>query len=121
MVWQAWDSGKFEVLLYDGTNTKQITNNLLSNEIPRINDNGQIVWFADDEIYTFLDGESWPITNNEYDDWYADINNNGTIVWAGFDGNDYEIYYGTPIPEPSTMLLIGFGLLGAGLFRRKRH
>jgi len=28
--------------------------------------------------------------------------------------------YASPIPEPSTMLLLSFGLMGAGFFRRKR-
>jgi len=119
VVWQAWQSGKFEVLLYDGSDVTQITNNLLSNEIPRINDNGQIVWFAAEEIYIYDNGSSWAITNNDVKDWYADINNEGIITWAGFDGNDYEIYMGKPVPEPSGLLLLAIGLISM-LKRRKR-
>ena len=39
--------------------------------------------------------------------------------WTMMCGNDIVEGGGTPIPEPATMLLLGFGLLGLGLARRK--
>jgi hypothetical protein len=52
--------------------------------------------------------------------WLADM---GEFYGDGYSGSNYFQIYGTTdsssVPEPSTLLLVGFGLLGLAGFRRK--
>jgi len=42
------------------------------------------------------------------------------LHWTMFCGNDVvELEVGQPVPEPGTMLLVGCGLIGLAVFRRK--
>ena len=50
---------------------------------------------------------------------YAFQYNLGTISSSGGATVEFQKVV-TPVPEPSTLLLIGFGLLGLGIYRKKR-
>lgn len=62
----------------------------------RINDNGEVVYRANDgndiEIYLYSNNNAKQVTFNNYDDGYPDINNSGLITWAGRYSPNYKIY-----------------------------
>ncbi len=77
--------GDWEIFLYDGVNTTQLTNNAYDDEEPQINDNGEVVWWgwdgSDYEIFLYNDRSTTQLTDNDYDDDYPQINDNGYVVW----------------------------------------
>ena len=62
------------------------------------------------------------MADNLYNDYGPQINDNGQLAWYGDNGSGNEIFIASPsepIPEPTTMLLLGSGLVGLTGFRRK--
>lgn len=100
VVWKHFagaNDDNYEIFLYSRTEglVRQITNNGFSNQIPRINEHGDIVWTRYDfsvnpwqgTIMLYSDGEIVELTNGQSQDQSPDINDSGNIVWAhGSDG-----------------------------------
>jgi len=96
VVWVGYGGLDSEIYLYDGTNTRQLTEDAYDDIDPQINDNGYVVWSgydgSDYEIYLFDGANVVQLTDNSYFDGAPQINDNGYVVWSGYDGSDYEIY-----------------------------
>ena len=76
-----------------------------------------------DDIIKFLVGGPWVYAVIKAGtSYYAVYNSNNddelTIQWAAI--NKKDISYISFVPEPATMLLLGFGLIGLAAFGRKR-
>ena len=86
----------YDIFLYNGTSTIQLTDNDYHDQYPQISDTGHVVWCGDDgsdyEIFLYDGTSTTQLTDNPYDDGYPQINNNGYVVWFGWDGSDYEIF-----------------------------
>jgi hypothetical protein len=118
VVWEGWDGTDWEIFLYDGTKTIQITDNLLDDQNPKINDSGYIVWerwdvvdyyYTDTEILLYNGTDIIQITDNSYNDFDPEVNNKGHVVWAWgpiqqewpFLGTGISIYDGENITQLS--------------------
>jgi len=77
----------WDIFLYDGTSTTQITNSKYNESDPQINANGNIVWQVydggDNEIALYNNSTTTPITDNDYNDYDPQINANGHVTWYG--------------------------------------
>jgi hypothetical protein len=104
VVWSGDDGNDWEIFLYNGTETIQLTNNDVDDQRPHIWGD-HVVWTGDDgndtEIFLYNGTETIQLTDNDVDD-----GSSGTglgvdsglriwgdhVVWQGDDGNDEEIF-----------------------------
>jgi Calx-beta domain/SdrD B-like domain len=106
VVWMAYNgsTGLYDVFLYDGLTTRQVSaNDGVDDYNPQI-DAGRIVWqhgFNDASDIMYFDGANTiRLTNNSYPDQAPQIDA-GQVVWQGWDGHDWEIflYNGTSVVQ----------------------
>ncbi len=120
VVWSGWDGSDpttVEIFFWDGATTTQITNNSTTDSQPAIS-GSNVVWVCDTEICLWDGGIVTQITDNSSGVSVPDISGLN-VVWRGSDGSDTAIYM-TTIPEPSTALLLAFGLAGLAAGRRRK-
>jgi hypothetical protein len=95
VVWAEDDGTDYEIFLYDGSITTQLTNNDYDDNYFEINDNGYVVWQGDDgsnyQLFLFDGSTVKQLSDSKYDYSY-DMNNKGEVVWEEHDGSDYEIF-----------------------------
>lgn len=118
VVWEGWDGTDWEIFLYDGTKTIQITDNSHYDQNPKISDSGYIVWgrrdlidgyYTDSEIFLYNDSDIIQLTDNSYDDFDPEVNDKGHVVWAWgpiqhewpFSGRGISIYDSVNITQLS--------------------
>jgi len=84
----------YEIFLYDGMGTVQLTNNDHDDEYPRIY-SSNVVWIGGDghdcEIFLYDGSTITQITDNDEDDKFAQVYGSN-VIWYGWDGNDTEIF-----------------------------
>lgn len=87
-----------EIFFYDGVTMKKISDNHGRVNSPRINVQGQVVWYGWDgsnyEIFFYDGKKTKKISHNPGYDYSPQINDQGYIVWEGEDTSwdDWEIF-----------------------------
>ncbi len=107
--------GDYEIFLYDGVTTTQLTDNDYDDEYPRINNQGQVVWQGGSEysspyyeIFLYNGTTTTQLTDNHYWDQRPQIGDNGWVVWQA---GTYDEGMGIWLYDGSTSSRItGFGL-----------
>ena len=86
-----------DIILYDGSTTKQITNNDSHYSNPQINNDGYVVYVEDNTNAIFLYDGTTTIKLSDGNTFWdlptkPQINNQGLVVWQENDGSDYSGY-----------------------------
>jgi len=94
IVWRSPDNNGWQIFLYDGRQTIQLTNDSYDKTEPQLN-NGKVVWSSYDgnnyEIFLYDGKQTTQLTNNDYDNNDFQIDN-GQVVWQSYDGSHYQIF-----------------------------
>ncbi len=110
--WKQCDGQRCEIMLYDGSEIVQVTDEFYSGgsrrEPPSISGE-YLAWVANNgggiEIYVY-DGNS--ITEITHTDVYKGrpVVGGSRVAWLQRDGDDTELFLATRVPEPSTIALL---------------
>jgi hypothetical protein len=94
VVWSGSTDGlDDEIFLWNGSTSRQLTDNLSPDLYPQINNRGQVTWLGGDWQVFLWDGaavrqlSSRSIVNSE-----PKINNAGQVVWEGHDHVGYQVF-----------------------------
>jgi len=94
-----------DIFFCDGSSIVQVTEDDRSNQIPRINNAGEITWPRFDfcpnpwesNILLRRAGTTWVVSRDSFEPNWPDINEQGAVVWGG-DADGLELY--SPLPGP---------------------
>ncbi len=93
IVWKGEGNNTYNLYLYDGINTIELTNNIYySDELGVQLDGNNVIWRKYDghdyEIYWYDGIRTTQLTNNEIEDYSPQIDSNN-IAWYDSDNNVY--------------------------------
>ncbi len=103
--------GQFEYFIYGTEVDVYVNNTLLTSNI--YYQNGYSGWYGESyrNMYIVVEAEAGEVINN--------VTLGMTSTYGNYDGVTFDHVAIDPVPEPTTMLLLGTGLIGLAGFRRK--
>lgn len=93
--WVRYSSGHYEIMLSDGVQARQVTNDGGGKNTPRVNGNGSVLWHSSYGVFIYHDGEIKRIDTprkNSYSS-YKPINDKGQAVWTGVAGQWTQVFF----------------------------
>ncbi len=93
-----------QIYLYDGTETKRISEGTHNCWYPQIGGNGHVAWhgidYPDFELFVWDGAQVHRLTDDLMgDDEDPRINADGVVVWESWDGSDHEIWRAWPCDD----------------------
>lgn len=103
-----WDTsegpGLRTIYHYNGIEAIPLSTNTSYSLLPHINDNDNVVWYSNNEIFLHDGSTITQITNNSVGDYTPQINDNGYVVWRGGEdihNNEIFLYNGVTTTQIS--------------------
>ncbi len=122
--WAVWTSDHGEgtyadIFIYDGNSIVSVGTPY--QDASPSTDGSIVAWHArvgtTDQVFVYDGQEIVQLTSGPYHSQRA-IVSDSCVVWAGHDGNDWELFSATYVPEPTTMSLLAMG--GIVILKRRR-